>query len=164
VPRLTWRSATEQHRTALSQFVCTDPPKQSYDRHRGRHHPRPYELEVQSHLRGLKVPVAPGDALLLGFDEDGIAAAAHFGFDDTQTQFMIWAVACAHRCRGRRHGREAVEVALQALAATKRHYDLDCGVFTHVDPRNGASRAMVASAGFEYLDVYDGYEGWVRDI
>jgi len=119
---------------------------------------------VQSHLRGLKVPVQPGEALALGFDAEGLAAAAHFGFDDTQSQFIIWAVARAVRCRGRGHGGEAVVAALASLEATKKRLSLDAGVFTYVDPRNEASRKMVEALGFEYLDLYDGYEGWVRDI
>ena len=161
---LSWRSATAEHRTALSQFVCTDPPKHKYEPGRGRHHPAPYELLVQSHLRGLKLPVPDDEGLLLGFDSSGVATAAHFGFDDRHEQFMIWAVACAMRCRGEGLGKETLIMVLDVLRATKDRYGLDCGVFTHIDPRNAASRAAFASAGFEFLDVYEGFEGWVRDI
>lgn len=119
---------------------------------------------MQSQIRGLKVPVPDDEALVLGFDGEGIASAIHFGFDDEHAQFVIWAVACALRTRGRGYGRQAIGVALSSLRATKLHYDLDCGVFTHIDPRNSASREAFRMAGFEYLDQYDGYEGWVRDI
>ena len=108
--------------------------------------------------------MAAGAALLLGMDSAGIASAIHFGFDDTQSQFIIWAVACAQRCRKRGYGREAVDVALTTLRATKEHYGMDCGVFTSIDPRNEASRSLMRGAGFEYLGLYEGYEGWVRDI
>jgi RimJ/RimL family protein N-acetyltransferase len=119
---------------------------------------------VQSHLRGLKLPVPADEGLLLGFDSSGVATAAHFGFDDRHEQFMIWAVACSIRCQGEGHGKETIGAVLSVLKATKDRYSLDCGVFTHIDPRNLASRAVFASAGFEFLDVYEGYEGWVRDI
>lgn len=77
---------------------------------------------------------------------------------------MIWSVARAHRCSGLGYGREALEVSLAVMKATKETYDLDLGVFTYVDPRNKASRNMVQAVGFTYLNMYDGYEGWVRDV
>ncbi|MBF0689867.1 MAG: hypothetical protein IR158_19095 [Cellulomonas sp.] len=161
---LRWSSARAEHKVALTQFICTDPAKKQYEKHRGKHHPKPWELEVQSHLRGLRVPVSADEALLLGFDGEGLAATAHFGLDDTNQQFMIWAVACAQRTRGQHLGREALTVALDLMSRTKARYELDCGVFTHVDPRNVASRKMCVDAGFEFLGTYEGYESYVRDL
>jgi hypothetical protein len=162
--RLRWVSAAHAHREQLTQFICTDPARRQYEKHRGKFHPRPYELEVQSHLRGLKVPVGDDEALLLGYDEHGLAAAAHFGFDDTLSQLIIWALARAQRTAGQHYGREALAMVLYIMENTKKRYDLDCGVFAYVDPRNDASRAAMRDAGFEFLATYDGYEGWVRDI
>lgn len=162
--RLTWHSAAAQHGQALQQFVCTDPPRRSYEKNRGPHHPRPWELQVQSHLRGLKVPVAQGSALLLGYDQTRLATAIHFGFDDTGTQFMIWAVARGFAFAGQGYGRRALDRAMASLRSTKTVHGLDCGVITHIDPRNDASRAMFKSAGFEYLRQADGYEAWINEV
>ncbi|NKY08962.1 GNAT family N-acetyltransferase [Cellulomonas hominis] len=164
MPSAVWRSAGRQHRQALSQFICADPEKQSYDPHRGRHHPKPWEYEVQSHLRGLKVPVPDGSALALGTDAQGIVGAVHYGFVGEDEQFLIWAVATACRARGRGHGRQAVDYAIESCRLTKEQYDLDCGVFTRIDPRNEPSRRLFQSRGFEYLDVYRDLELWVRDL
>lgn len=166
MPELRWVNAAANHRAALDRFVCTEPESQQYDRYRGRWHPRPWELEVQSHLRGLRLPVPPGAALLLGFDPggDGLAGAIHFGFEETGAHFMIWAVARDLRFAGRGVGREAVGQAMRSLRATKDAHSLSCGVITHIDPRNDASRAVFQAAGFEYLGSYDGYEAWVSDV
>ncbi len=168
MPRLSWRSAVADHREALSRFVCADPENWQYDRHRGRHHPRPYEHEAQSHLRGLDLPVAPGEALALGFDDVGIAAAIHFGFTTVirgeAEQFVIMAVACARRCAGLGYGGQAIDLCLDSLRATKEQAGLDCGVFARIDPRNDGSRALFGKKGFEYLDVFQGLEVWVRDV
>jgi ribosomal protein S18 acetylase RimI-like enzyme len=165
VPALSWHRAEPQHRQALSQLVVTDPAKEQYDPHRGKYHPRRWELLVQSHLRGLKVPVAAGEELLLALDDEGVTAAVHFGFDDTQRHFIIWAAARAIRCRGRGYGREAVEVAVEVLTGTKVEQGIDAAVFTFVHPKNYLSKAILDDVGFEYLGMYeDGYEGWIRDL
>lgn len=161
---LRWYSAEAEHRQPLDQFICTDPPKRLYEKHRGPHHPRVWELEVQSHLRGLRVPVAAGDLLGLGFDDAGLAAAIHCGFDDTGSQIMIWAVACALRCRRNGYGVQAVRLAISTAAATKRALGGDFGMITHIDPRNDASRGLFRSQGFVYLNLNEGYEVWVRDV
>lgn len=162
---VSWREAGKHDAVALQRFICTDPPKRNYDRHRGQWHPAPWEIEVQSHLRGRHPPVPPDEKLVLGVDPVGIAAAVHFGFDQDGEHFIIFAVACAHRCRGRGYGLRAVELALEVCRATKARYALDCAVFTRIDPRNTPSRKMAEAAGFEYLNQYDdGYESWIRDL
>lgn len=55
-------------------------------------------------------------------------------------------------------------MALHVMELTKQQLGLDCGAFAYVHPRNDASRAAMQAAGFEFLNMYDDYEGWVRDI
>lgn len=162
--KLRWANAEQRHAAQLQQFVCTDPPKRTWDRYRGSHHPRPWEMEVQSHLRGLHLPRPKGEMLLLGFDGSGIAAAFHFGQDDQREHFMIWAGACAQRCKGQGIGTEGLAIVMDTLMATKKHYALDSAVFTHIDPRNYVSQQLVEGAGFEYLNEYDGYQTWIHDL
>ncbi|RMI13033.1 hypothetical protein EBM89_05990 [Cellulomonas triticagri] len=77
---------------------------------------------------------------------------------------MIWAVATACRARGRGHGRQAVDYAIESCRLTTEQYGLDCGVFTRIDPRNDPSRKLFRSKGFEHLDVFHGLELWARDL
>jgi ribosomal protein S18 acetylase RimI-like enzyme len=157
---LDWCSGEFEHRQPLSEFICADPPKHIYDPHRGRHHPRPYELIVQGYLRGLRPPLTGTSALLLGLDDDGVACASHFGFDDTGEQFMIWGIATAVRCRRQGHGRELLDHVVGFLRSEKAKHGLDCGVFVRIDPMNEPSRALFAGRGFEYLETYEQHENW----
>lgn len=121
-------------------------------------------MEVQSHLRGLRLPRPAGEMLMLGYDDAGLAGAFHFGQDDQREHFMIWAAGCAQRCRGQGVGTEGLRIVMEILRRTKEHHGLDSAVFTHVDPRNAISQQMVQSAGFEYLGDYEGYQGWIHDL
>ncbi len=161
---LVWRSGTKAHQQALCQFVCTDPPKANYDEHRGKHHPRPWELEVQSHLRGQRLPAPPGSAIALGFDQQGLSAVVEYAFSRSEEQFIITALAVAQRCQRRRYGTEALQYVLQSLRVTRVNEGVDCGVFARIDPRNDASRSLFDRAGFEYIGLFGGYEMWVSDL
>ncbi|GAA1992531.1 hypothetical protein GCM10009718_32790 [Isoptericola halotolerans] len=161
---LAWRDAGRRDRRELQSFICADPPGYTYDPHRGRHHPQLYALRAQGLVRDLRPPVDDPDAILVGHDDDGLAAVVAFGFDPSDEQFVIQAVARAQRCTRRGYGRAAIEQALTVLAAHKLLYSLDCGVFTRIHPDNAESKAAFGSLLFEPLGVYEGMETWVRDI
>lgn len=145
--------------------MCADPEKAKYIHPRGDVHPKPWEVEVQSHIRGHKVPVAESSAFMVGTDSAGVAAAIHYGFvGQDEKQFLIWAIATACRARRKGHAKAALSYALDSCAATKAKYGLDCGIFTRIDPRNEASQALFKSFGFEYVTLWMGLEIWVRDV
>ena len=149
---LQWLIADRSHRHQLKTFTCTEPPGLLYDVHRGRHHPALWELQVQSHIRDIRPPRPPDEALLLGLASGSIAAVSHFGFDRSGEQFIVWAVATdvAHRRRG--HASAILQRTLAVLAVNKSDQGLDCGVFTRIHRSNEASQALFAEVGFACLD------------
>lgn len=161
---LDWRSGEFEDRQPLSEFICANPPSHLYDPHRGRYHPRPYELIVQGYLRGLRPPVRGSSALLLGMDDAGVACAAHFGFDSTGEQLMVWGIATAARCQRQGYGGELLGLVIGFLRTEKAEQGLDCGLFARVDPHNEPSKALFAHHGFESLGQYESHETWGFDL
>jgi hypothetical protein len=163
-----WQPAHAGHRYLLQHFVCTTPVKADWDRQRRAYvHPYPWELEVQSYLRDLKPPVRAKTALLLGTSHGRLIAVSHYGWDVLEEQFIIWAVARSVHASGAGVGSALIERALYHLRQTKAAEDVDCGVFTRIDRRNGASKAAFASAGFDCLGPVpddDYLEMWVHPL
>ena len=160
--QLEWRRALADHAGALQVWVCTNPERQQYERGRGNYHPRPWEHEVQSHFRSLRPPLPQEEFLLVGTDAKGIAGLAHLTYNHDEGLFLIMAVGRALRVRGMGVGRAVLEAALHIVASNKSRLGLDCGVFTRIDPRNDASRALFGACGFEYLQLQNGYQVWVH--
>ncbi len=148
VKQLTWHTAHQGHRYQLQQFICANPERDRYDGHRHSLHPRPWELEVQSHLRGLRPPGQPGEAVRLGFEGDELVAAIHFGFDSTGDEFLIWAVGVSVKHRGRGFGREAVKDVVDALTRMKRDEKLKASLFARIWEKNKPSQRLFTEAGF----------------
>ncbi|WP_412168225.1 GNAT family N-acetyltransferase [Curtobacterium flaccumfaciens pv. flaccumfaciens] len=152
---LDWQTAHAGHRFLLQQFVCADPERQTYDRYRRDHHPKPREYEVQSHFRGLRPPPPTGEAVRVGFEDGRLKAVTHFGFDSDGQDFIIWALGVSVDERGRHLGREALEDVLGALTRTKRDESLGCEAFTRIWQGNEPSQQLFAAAGFEKLGPTD---------
>lgn len=70
---LAWREAGHEDRSSLQGFTCTVPAQPVFGQKR-KYHPRPWEQEVQSGIRGLRPPVGQDQSLLVGEDGEGIAA------------------------------------------------------------------------------------------
>lgn len=164
--QLAWADADRVHRQALTQFICTDPATNQYDRYRGVYHPRPWELEVQSHLRGMKLPRPPTEKLRLAYDDDGLAGAVHFCTDrDSDGNFRLLAIATALRCRGRKYGRALLDQAFDVLVRTREAEGQDiAAVLTYVHPQNEASMALFAGYGFELLEEADDYLALIGEV
>jgi RimJ/RimL family protein N-acetyltransferase len=161
---LDWVEAEFKHRSALGRFVCADPPRSSWDKHRGKFHPKPWELELQSGLRNLRPPFPGGDLLLLGLDEHGeIIAIVRIGWDIDVSHLLVLAVAVHADHQRNGHGRSALELALAVLTGTNEAYEGQCGFFAHIHQGNAPSQKLFASLGFENLGVMDSgsHETWV---
>lgn len=164
---LAWAEAERTHQQALSTFVCTDPPKRQYDPYRGKFHPCNWELEVQSWIRGIRLPRPSDEKLLVGYDEeDGLTAVVHFGYDgDTGTCFRLWAMAVARRAQGQGYGRELLDQAFDVMRRTREKDEADiASVLTYVHPNNSASLGLLTGYGFEVAGTYDGYRGLVCEV
>lgn len=146
-----WQPAHPGHAFVLQQFVCTNPPKRAYDKYRGLHHPKPWELEVQSHLRERRPPLPTGEALLLGFQDGHLIGASHYGFDTSGEHFIIFALARAEGLQGSGIGDELLGQTLTYLRQTRDSEGLTCDVFTRIHDQNTASQGLFARAGFEFI-------------
>ena len=164
VVAVSWTSASEADYAALQRFICTDPATKRYEPHRGKHHPRMYELEVQSHVRGLRLPRPSDEMLLLGLEDGEVVAASHLAFDSVQADMRVLAIATSLSHQGSGLGGEILDLSMAVMAETRDRHDLDCGAFAYVHPANMASKRLFSRRGWEPLDVYDGYEAWVHDL
>ena len=135
-----------------------------YEPHRGKFHPREWEMEVQSSLRTLHPPLPGSEALLLGLDDVGnLAAITRVSFDSEGEQLLVLAVAVHVDRRGRGIGREALDVGLEVLRSTKAANKMDCGIWARIHPENERSKQLFARSGFICLGVAGGsqHEAWV---
>ncbi|MEU8227451.1 GNAT family N-acetyltransferase [Kribbella sp. NPDC048915] len=97
---LRWRDGQRGDKQALCGFTCTEDYVKSFLTGWQRVHPKPWEYEVQSLIRDLKPPYSWPKCLLLGFDDDGLAAVAHYREVDGPAQILLEALAVARRLRG----------------------------------------------------------------
>ncbi|WP_172592159.1 GNAT family N-acetyltransferase [Subtercola boreus] len=133
-----------------------------YDSHRGRYHPAPWEIEVQSGLRALRLPVPDTEAVVFSLDAAGeIVSAVHFSFDSEGQQIIILAIATRSEARGLGLGRQTLEAALQIVDRTKVEYGLDFGVWARIRPQNHPSKRLFSAAGFECIEDLNDPETWV---
>jgi GNAT superfamily N-acetyltransferase len=160
---LAWRAADREDQTALQGFTCTVPAQRVFGQKR-KYHPKPWELIVQSGIRVLRPPVTPDQSLLLGEDEEGIAAVCLLAQQEDASTIKIQAIAVATRYRGQGGacGDEALQVALEATAERGRNAGIgEVLVVGWVDPRNNASKLLNQRAGFTYRrNTPDGLEEW----
>ena len=71
--------AERTHKELLTRFSCADPATEKYEPHRGKWHPRPWQLEVQKQIRTLGLPRPDYERMLLSFHEDGEVGAVFLG-------------------------------------------------------------------------------------
>lgn len=160
-----WQTGRDWHRHAVQQFVCASPDRWQWSKERGKYHPHPWEIAVQSQIRELKPRLAAGEKLVLGMDADRrVAAVSYFGYDNTGEQFFIWAIARSVDHAGRGLGAAALEWTMKALYATKAAEKKDCGVFARIDPRNEPSKRLFARFGFYKFGVDGDLEYWVHEL
>lgn len=102
---LTWSDAGKE-RPSLQSFTCADPSKA-------------WELEVQSQLRSLRVPVGPPRTALLAWNGEEIAAAivwiAYDG-DYEMPHIQLVGVHVGQRGEGGKLAGDAIGIALDRMA------------------------------------------------
>lgn len=165
---LRWREAERGDRPLLQGFCCTVPvPK--CGRGRPLPHPYPWEREVEVGFRTQQPPVHGGEALLLGEDDEGLAAAVLVRFSEGGRLAKIEGVAVDRRCQGSdlRPADQAIERALRA-AADYGHGSGHAAVLVQalIHPENVRSRAVFQRVGFRCIDPESdgGYELWMISV
>jgi hypothetical protein len=165
---LQWEQISDRRNAKHMQgFTCTtDCPRSPAGRKLA--HPRPWELEVQSHLRQSSVRLKDGQLLLVGYsDEAAIAAAAHLIFEPLsagmRTHIASVAVSTNARGKGGSIADEALalisEVACERANAVGGEFALVTG---QIHRENRPSEALFIRSGFEPYSVPSGdYQQWV---
>jgi GNAT superfamily N-acetyltransferase len=167
---LHWRYAGKEDEPLREQFICASPPRWIYSRPRGRHHPRPWEIEVQSWIHPPR-PIYDDELLLLGLDDQGIGALAWWSEDAGPSDVMLKAAAVDVRYRGQGRGNcgpVASELMQETLKRLKqRAMDVRAETITiqaNIDQRNVPSTRLFGTAGFEFHTMLDErYEIWSYD-
>jgi GNAT superfamily N-acetyltransferase len=167
---LYWRYADKDDEPLRERFICASPPRWIYSRLRGRYHPKPWEIEVQSWIHPPR-PIYQDEYLLLGLDDQGIGALSWWSEDAGPSDVMLKAVAVDVRHRGQGHGNcgpVASELIHETLKRLKRHA-VDAGaesiaIQANIDRRNMPSKRLCGAAGFEFHARLDErYEAWSYD-
>lgn len=163
---LNWSEATHADRAQLQTFVCAYPERYTLDRSTWQKtHPQPWQILIQSGLRGLKPPLWRPQRLLLGRDGQGIAGVALFEEDAQLDTFYIRAIARAQRLRGTRVADEVMQRVLEEMRSDQRHVvDGIRDVYCEVHWKNTASRKLVRRHGFEMSGSQGDLETWSFDL
>ena len=164
---LNWEKITDRRNARpLQRFTCTSECPRSPG---GKKlpHPKPFELEVQSHLRESSKRLKNGELLLVGRLEDQtIVAAAHLMFTPLTAgvQTHIASVAVDTNVRGQ-GGAIANEVLLVIFETAREHAAMvgELALVTgKIHNENRPSEALFVRAGFEPYSVPSGdYQQWV---
>lgn len=156
---LRWVEAERSHTPDLASFVCTFPPSKTFTGTRIGFHPVPWELELQSYLRGFRIPLREPDYMILGYDEDQLVAVVTFSRDGDDEYWIVDAIGRAYSHRNMGIGEEALTEALRRMDA----FGLHGWIATQIHPSNHKSRALFAKFGFEHSATVDGAEIWLLD-
>lgn len=158
---LEWHSATAEHRSHLASFRCTYPAFATVDEETGEEsHEYPWELEVQRHINHLRPPLAHPSFLLLGFENDSVAALIELIVTPLDRFCFIPTVAVDHTRSGNGLAGEAIDRVGNVMA--KYDFRDDFVVQARIDPNNFAAKSAFAGRGFADLEMANGYETWGR--
>ena len=152
---LSWRissnaTAAADH-VALREFRCT--PPQAPQPSGGWAFPRPWERVIE---RGFQQEVRPpgpvGSFILIGEDEDGLAAVGYAGEDSGPTEWKVFGIAVALRRRGEGIGAELLGRVLDQIAGLA--YDrghATVSVIANIAPENAASKRVSEQHNLEFV-------------
>lgn len=167
--QVTWHKAQPRHRTGLTEFTCTPPapPPSAATRWRDTF-PLWWEREVQKRIRDLRPPYDVPEHMLVGVDDEGIAAVSYFveagGADVVHLTYV--AVALRWRHQGSEVARELVSqtfdhVTSRAIQAGVPFVRLSA----YVHPENQASRKLCTSSQLRHNGYTPtGMEVWTNDL
>lgn len=157
--RLRWCEAEKAHEPALKAFICTDPPKREWDRWRGKHHPREWELEIQAYIHKLRPPFQLPYRVLLGFDDsEKLLAVIMYDLLNDCNQVFVRGVACAHEARGNAYAGDAYEAMFEDIRGLGWTHDFEVEGNVHVS--NTASKRAFARIGGAHVRTEGKYETW----
>lgn len=165
---LEWRSAGKRDREALDTFQCTDDPHKSFASGWKRVHPKFWELEVQSAIRGLEPPYKYPKRLLIGTDAQGIGAVSHYEEVDgpARVELSLMAVSTRLRNQGGGYADEMFRVTREIIEARaiERGFD-EVELVGYVWHENHASQRMCREAGLQHTrNAAEGVQVWTAKV
>jgi RimJ/RimL family protein N-acetyltransferase len=156
---LHWRGFEKaKDRDALRAFVCTDPEKKTWDGRR-RHHPREWELDVQSSVREHSPNVNNGEVFILGFEDDSsvgaVSAWSRYAGEPGRVLLQLIAVSVQRRGCGRAWANEAMAKTLEQVTADAREADAERLLLeARIHRNNRASKRMCEAHGFIFDSMH----------
>jgi hypothetical protein len=168
VTPLRWREAQITDKAALKAFTCTTHETKLHIPGRRKpkmEHPRPWELMLQKSIHTLNPRCGDQEALLLGEDDDGLAAVVNILFLSLdEAKIMGVAVASRRRCEDGSCANEAVDEAINWAASRADARQLtNLLIYGSTDRRNRAARHLMERSGFaQYNDDEDMIDWYVR--
>lgn len=136
------RGPLKSDTVALQNFICTEPSSALYDPHRGKHHPRQWELEVQSGIRRLKFPPHCGEVVRIAEAETGDLAGICIATPSENEHIsIIQAIAVAVPYRRQGVGRLLLASMLTELSTA--------AILARIHHRNDSSIRLFDEFGFE---------------
>lgn len=145
--------------------MCTT-PRPLADSGRTLAHPKPWEWEVQAHIRQLKTPVH-GDVVQLGLMGQELVSVAQFVIDESASVPVVFIRVIGVTLRARGGGGGVADATLEQVVnrSAKRLRMLGHSRFVllgNVHTDNKASQSMLARAGFTATERREGpYVRWV---
>ena len=177
VALLDWRNFGSEHTDAVRAFQCTTPEKSQYEPGKGKHHPLPYELEVQSYIRNLRAPADNTSTVRLGFLDDQLLAVVCMSCIQEQppekihpeSMFHIQVVAVDVRYKRSGYGQLAIAESIRIADELNRKHLGGTGaepapMVALIHGRNVASQELFKKNGFIYDEPFEGgLRQWIRD-
>lgn len=147
-------SATYQKQ--LDEWVCTQPEKQAYLPGRGRFHPAPWELAVQSLIRTTritKIARTPNEIIIGLVAEGHLLAIAYMDYNVERQAFHIAYISVRIDHQGRGLSRRLLLTCVKAaksnqLSRPDANTAKPLRFYCEVDSRNQASISALKSFGF----------------
>ena len=163
---LNWSKASHAHRGDLQVFVCTYPDRYRIDPlTKTKKHDQPWQMRVQTGLRGLKPPLSPPQEMWVGYDDVGLAAVGLFEVRAEEEAFYIRAVARAYR-RARRGIADELLSQLLDLITTHPAF-VERGfreIYCEIHWKNSSSKKLFKRHGFECIGHDEDLETWAIDL
>lgn len=146
----------------LQQFVCAEPPPRRLPPRHRRALRITWQHEVQSGIRALRPPLGAEELLLLGFDDEGLAAVGWSCEQGGPETVKVIACARALRCRGLGYGELVMTELLGRLAERLDAAGLRRGVVVGlVHAENQESQQLAARMRFfHHPDAEGDYREW----
>ncbi|MEU1952323.1 hypothetical protein [Nocardia rhamnosiphila] len=174
-PVILWEQI-EDRRAAkpLQNFSCTTELPRT-EGGRKLLHPKPWEREVQSHLRQTSVGLKAGQLLLAGRDSisDRIVAAAHLIPDRSSSTTLVVRIAAIGVCttvrgQGGKVADRTLDEVRRVIFADAQKLGVGVAVATaNIHTHNRPSQLLFERAGFEPLSIPapdSDYQGWVYRV